>query len=56
MYPIPSVQCLTQPCDHNTVKAMIDASNGPMVVAGVQVDMTLTELMAMFNALRLFIA
>lgn len=39
----------TQPGDHDTVKAMIEASNGPIMVSRVEVDMALTDFMAMFK-------
>ena len=38
-----------QPGDHDSVKAMIDGSNGPIMVRRVRVDMELVEFMAMFK-------
>ncbi|WP_048438933.1 hypothetical protein [Caenimonas sp. SL110] len=38
-----------QPGDHDNVKAMIEASKGPIMVRRVQVDIELTEFMAMFK-------
>ena len=38
-----------QPGDHDSVKAMIEDSNGSIMVRRVQVDMVLTEFMAMFK-------
>lgn len=38
-----------QPGDHDSVKAMIDGNNGPILVRRLRVDMELTEFMAMFK-------
>lgn len=38
-----------QPGDHDNIKAMIEASHGPIMVSRVRVDMALTDFMAMFK-------
>jgi len=47
--PIAVTFYFTHPGDHDNVKAMIEASGGPIMVRRVNVDMELTEFMAMFK-------
>jgi hypothetical protein len=40
---------LCQPGDHDSVKAMLDASNGPIMVRRVHRDMHIADFMVMFK-------